>query len=85
MESQARSLTKFCDILHKSGYLKQKYVIPRSRLESIVKRDGEKRINGLAERRPQGLQRFRTLMLRNFVRFSVKVTRDITYLKCYQV
>ncbi|KAL5260867.1 hypothetical protein ACHWQZ_G006789 [Mnemiopsis leidyi] len=47
-------LTKFFDILHKNGHLRQNYVLPRSRLESIVKRDGAKRIEELSERRPQG-------------------------------
>ena len=55
MESQSRTITAFCGALHKKGILEKKYVIPRSRLESLVKRDGMKRIQNLADRRPKGL------------------------------
>ena len=57
-ESQARTLTAFCGALHKSGLLKQKYVVTRSKIEGAKKRDGTRRIDELAKCQPKGLQKF---------------------------
>ena len=58
IESNARKFTKFMGILHEEGVVEQKYVIPRSKLESAIKRNGKRKLEELANRRPLGLRSF---------------------------
>ena len=53
-ETLARVCTKLCEGLYENGKVDQRYVIPRSKLQSTLKRDGEKKIADLAKRKPEG-------------------------------
>ena len=55
MESKAHNYTKLLGVLHQEGIVDRKIVIPRSKLESAIKRDGKRKLQELASRTPLGL------------------------------
>ena len=55
IESKARNYTNLMGILHEEGIVDRKIVIPRSKLESAIKRDGKRKLQELASRTPLGL------------------------------
>ena len=55
IESEARKFTMFMGILHEKGVIDRKIVIPRSKLESTIKRNGKRKLQELATITPLGL------------------------------
>ena len=53
-ETLARHYTTFLDCLYKDGKIDQRIVVPRSKIESTRKRDGDKRLKDLSNRKPVG-------------------------------
>ena len=54
VETSSRLLTSFCLDLWQDGYIEEPLVFPKGKVESLLKRDGERRIADLAELKRQG-------------------------------
>ena len=54
METAARVVTSLCQDLFVDGFLPELYVFPKSKFESLLKSDGKRRIDALAQLKLRG-------------------------------
>lgn len=54
-EDLAKLLTAFCDDLYEDGHLAETLTITRSKIESAIRKDGEKRMRALSKKWVQGM------------------------------